>query len=201
MRKYQWLLSILGGISLLCILLCSTTTALLTDEEQVERIFKLDSTTVDIKLHVEGIGTETTLIERNKSFSFKPWIENAGSGDIYAFLEMDVPMVTSNGVDVPIFTYAPPDGWTSLKVVIEDGYRTELFGYGNPSGLTRIESYTSLEDYPLMETATFGDIHAEYDDDHLYVSVKAYAVTADGFDGDYGTPLEEWQTAFETSGD
>ena len=158
MRKYQWLLSILGGISLLFILLCSTTSALLTDEEQVEHIFKLDSTTVDIKLHVDGIGTETTLIERNKSFSIKPWIENAGSGDIYAFLEMDVPMVTSNGVAVPIFIYAPPDGWTSLKVEIEDGYRTELFGYGNQNGLTRIDSYTSLEDYPLMETATFGDI-------------------------------------------
>ncbi len=55
MKLYQRILTIAGGLSLMVLLVCNMTTALLTDVEQEDRLFLIDATTVDIALYVDEL--------------------------------------------------------------------------------------------------------------------------------------------------
>ena len=190
MNKWQRILTIAGGLSLMVLLVCNMTTALLTDIEQEDRLFLIDATTVDIALYVEGLEDETT-VDPGEVFYIKPWISNDGSGDIYAFIEIDIPLIN----DVPIFSYEASAPWELLISDVRDGYKTDIYSYGGPSA---IGAGTSLETQPLMETATFNNVKSD-SDDTLTMSIKAYAVTVEGFTGDIGDPIDVWNTTVEAA--
>ncbi len=58
---------------------------------------------------------------------------------------------------------------------------------------------TSLEDQPLMTTATFNNVWSEVDME-LTLIIKAYAATVDGFDGGIGSPLDAWESVVTVAG-
>lgn len=180
----------MGGLSLMVLLVCNMTTALLTDMEQEDRVFLVDATTVDVSLNVDGLEDET-VVDPGEEFIIKTWISNDGSGDIYAFIEIDIPIVN----EVPIFSYEASNPWKLLISDVKDGYKTDIYSYGGPSA---IGARTSLEAQPLMETATFNNVKSD-SDDTLTMSIKAYAVTVEGFTGDIGDPIDVWNTTVEAA--
>ena len=154
-------------------LLFGSMSALLTDIEDAQMMFVLDATTVDIELHIDGV-EEAMEIDPGESFEIKPWIDNVGSGDVYAFIELYVPVV--NGI--PIIRYLASDQWTLVVSEIDEEYKREVYAYGTNNGVRSVLSYTSLEEEPLMTSATFNSVRAE-DDMELVMTARAYAATTE----------------------
>ena len=196
MKKYQRILSIAGGISLLILLVVGTTTALLTDKEQSEHMFSVSAETVDIELSVTGLSGNVTTVSSNTPFEIEPMITNAGTGSVLVFLEMDVPMVG----DIPLFTYTPDEStWEFVSTATEDGYQKAIYSYGS---MTVLGAGEDTADHPLIETATFGNIRTDTDLECTLI-IKAYAVTDMGFDGDPGDlePADVWEVTLEAAGE
>ena len=191
----------MGGLSLFIILLIGSATALLTDVEQQDSIFVLDATTVDIALHVDELDAETK-IDPGEEFSIRPWIENKGSGNVYAFIELDIPTVKG----VPIFTYETEAPWVLVDSYIGNGHHKYTYCYAYATDDTSSPVFPcpiepasemvydgngeSMEDKPLMTTAIFSKVRSDTTY-KLKLSIKAYAVTVDGVSGNAG---DVWAT-------
>ena len=196
MNKKQRILSIVGGVSLLVLLLVGTTTALLTDKDQKEHLFNIKGETLDIQLAVTGLTGDSTTVVSGQTFDIKPVITNAGTGSALIFLEMDVPMVGNT----PIFTYTPNENyWSLVSTKTENGYHKAIYSYGS---MTVLEPGEDTTDHPLIETATFGTIRTETDLE-CTLTIKAYGVTDLGFDGEPGdlVPTDVWTTTLEAVGE
>ena len=195
MKTYQRILSIAGGISLLVLLAVGTTSALLTDKEQNVHMFEVAAETVDIELDVVGLTGASTAVVSGQTFNIKPVIANAGTANVFAFLEIDVPMVGNT----PIFTYSPDESaWSFVSSETADGYQKSIYSYGS---LTVLDSESDTSDHPIIETATFGNIRTETSL-QLTLTIKAYAVTDAGFSGNPGDldPSAVWTTTLEAAG-
>ena len=196
MKRYQRILSISGGVSLLTLLVVGTTTALLTDKEQSEHMFTVSAETVDIELSVTGITGDSTEIVPGESFDIKPIITNAGTGSALVFLEMDVPKIG----DTPIFTYtADESAWELVSTGTEDDYYKAIYSYGS---MTVLDAGEDTADHPLIEAADFETIRTDTDLECTLI-IKAYAVTDMGFDGEPGglEPADVWEVTLEAAGE
>ena len=189
MKRYQAILSIAGGLSLLVLLIIGTTTALLTDKDQKEHMFEVKAETVDIELAVSGLTGNSTEVVSGQTFDIKPVITNNGTANVLAFMEIDVPMVEST----PIFTYtADESAWTFVSTKTEDGYQKSIYSYGS---MTVLDAGSDTSEHPLIEKATFASIRSE-SDIQLTLIIKAYAATDAGFEGSPGNlePEAVWTT-------
>ena len=196
MKKYQSILSIIGGCSLLVLLLVGTTAALLADKDQKVIEIDVPGETVDIELTVDGITGDSIEAVSGQTFDIEPVIANAGTANVYAFLEIDVPMLG----DVPVFTYtADESAWNLVSAETSDGYQKSVYSYGS---LTVLDAGADTSEHPLIETATFGNLRSETDE-QLTVVIKAYAVTDMGFDGEPGSldPVAVWTTTLDAAGE
>ena len=217
MKRYQRILSICGGVSLLVILLLSSVTALLTDKEQKETLFEYKGSTVDITLNV-NIDDEfknedgNIVVDPGENFAIEPWIENTGTGDVYVFMELDIPVVpvyddgTQEAVNGSLFTYAETNGWHLMETTEEEEYNKYIYCYGTSDSLTKIINSDSMDEgstetAPLMSQATFSTIQSSVDDE-LTLVVKAYAVTTEAYEEDgIGSPAAVWEATVEVAGE
>lgn len=127
MKKYQRILSIIGGISLLALLEYGTTAALLTDKEQNGFSVDVPGEIVDVVLTVDGINGESIEALSGQTFDIKPIITNEGTADVYAFLEIDVLMIG----DAPVFTYTSDESaWNLVAAETADGYQKSVYSCG-----------------------------------------------------------------------
>ena len=217
MKRYQRILSICGGVSLLVILLLSSVTALLTDKEQKETLFEYKGSTVDITLNVDiddGFKNDdgNIVVYPGESFAIEPWIENTGTGDVYVFMELDIPVVpvyddgTQEAVNGSLFTYAETSGWHLMETNEGAEYNKYIYSYGTSDSLTKIINANSMDEgpaetAPLMSQATFSTIQSS-DDDELTLIVKAYAVTTEAYEEDgIGSPAAVWEATVEVAGE
>lgn len=132
-------------------------------------------------------------MDSGETLNIKPWIENNGTGDVYAFIELDIPVVNNT----PILTYTAAEPWNLVDSETSEDYKKNIYSYGS---LSRVSAGTSVQ--PLMTTATFNNIKA-VEDMELYLTVKAYAATMDGFDGnvDVLSPEDVWNTTVTAAGE
>lgn len=195
MKHNIGLLSTLGGFSLLILLVVGITTALLTDVEQNDYMFDVIAETVDIELTVSGLSGESTEVVSGQTFDISPVITNAGTANVYAFLEIDVPMVG----DTALFTYtADESAWEFISTETADGYQKSIYSYGS---MTVLDSGSDTSEHPIIESATFGNIRSETDE-QLTLMIKAYAATDAGFTGTPGDldPADVWTTTLTATG-
>ena len=195
MKHNIGLLSTLGGFSLLILLVVGITTALLTDVEQNDYMFDVIAETVDIELAVTGLSGESTEVVSGQTFNISPVITNAGTANVYTFLEIDVPMVG----DTALFTYtADESAWEFISTETADGYQKSIYSYGS---MTVLDAGSDTSEHPLIETATFGNIRSETDE-QLTLMIKAYAATDAGFTGTPGDldPADVWTTTLTATG-
>ena len=196
MKRYQSILSIVGGISLLLILAYGTTSALLTDKEQSGYIVDVPGETVDISLTVDGLTGDTIQAVSGQTFDIKPIIANAGTANVYTFLEIDVPMLGNT----PVFTYtADESAWNCVSTETASGYQKSVYSYGS---MTVLDAGADTSDHPLIENATFGNLRSETDE-QLELVIKAYAATDMGFDGNPGDldSVAVWTTTLDAAGE
>ena len=212
MKRHQRILSICGGISLLVILLLSSVTALLTDKEQKETIFEYERSTVDISLIVDindvaENESGNIVIDPGEGFTIEPWIKNIGSGDVYVFMELDIPVVLIEEEYIPIFTFDTSGDWTLIKDPnIESGYKRYVYCFGTDNSLTEIRSKDSMDDGPkqttsLITTAVFSNIKSDTNLEGTLI-IKAYAVTTEAYEnGNYGNPIKVWDSTVKVAGE
>ena len=205
MRKYQRILSIFGALSLLVVLLVSSTTALLTDKEQVETLFQVDPSEVEITLHVDidaGLEDEDDPIkvDPGKSFGINPWIESTGSKEIYVFIELDIPVVEVNGKNIELFTPEALGSWHKFDLTEGTDYNKYYYAYGLADSLTSIDSYGDTLDNPLITAATFNNIKSD-DELELTLIIKAYAVEIEAYEEEgIGSPADVWEDTVTIAG-
>ena len=217
MKRYQRILSLCGGLSLLVILLISSASALLTDREQEEVLFEYDASTVNITLHVdyEDIvknDSGNLVIDPGEEFTIEPWIENAGSGNVYVFIELDVPVVpvydesAQEVVNGSLFTFAPSDGWYLFDADLSDEYSKYYYCYGTSDSLTELQGSNSLDDGPkstntLLSESFFSNVVSDTD---LFPTliIKAYAVTTEAYEeSGIGSPAQVWEATVKVAGE
>ena len=92
MKKSVRIITILGGLSCIIFLLIAMSTALLTDKEVGELDIYVKPSTVDISLKLNG-PTGTVSFNPGTALSINPVITNMKSTPVYAFIEMDLPVI------------------------------------------------------------------------------------------------------------
>ena len=212
MKGYQRILSICGGVSLLVILLLTSVTALLTDKEQYETIFEYERSTVDVSLIVDIDGvveneSGNIVIDPGEDFTIEPWIKNIGSGDVYVFMELDIPVVLIGEEYIPIFSFETSDDWALLKDAdVVSGCEQFIYCFGTTDSLTEIRAKDSMDDGPqqttsLITTAAFSNIKSNTDLKETLI-IKAYAVTTEAYEnGNYGDPIKVWNATVKVAGE
>ena len=216
MTIHTRILSICGGLSLLVILLLSSVTALLTDKEQKETLFEYKGSTVDITLNVD-IDNEfkneegNIIVDPGESFNIKPWIENTGKGDVYVFMELDIPVVSvydNDSMEVingNLFTYKEANGWYLMETNLDVEYNKYIYSYGTSDSLTKVINADSTDEgskttIPLMSIAKFSKIKSA--NNKLTLVVKAYAVTTEAYEENgIGSPAAVWEATVEVAGE
>ena len=84
---------IITAIVLVLVLAIGGILAYFTDSQTVENKFKMSN--VDIVVHEPGFPTETIpVLTPNSVVSKDPYIENNGSDDVYAFMEVAIPVAS-----------------------------------------------------------------------------------------------------------
>ena len=207
MNKWHRIITICGAVSMLIFLTClASTTALLTDRDEEERLFNVKESNVEIKLYVDELKNVTD-VDPGEDFDIQPWIDNGRSGEVYVFMEVDVPKITIGNKHIVLFTFDTSEYWYLMKSEDGDDYLKLYYAYGTPGNmgnqytptLTELGGHDSTE--PLMTKATFSRMNPE-SDDKLTLIIKAYAVTNEVYEIDgIGSPEDVWDATVKVAGE
>lgn len=194
--------------------LMSSILAYFTDSAEIENVFTIGS--VDIEL-IEKAGDalySTTTndditvngntvkgianITPGKNIPKKPYIQNKGKNDAWAYMEVKIPIVSINGVEKELFTYTEPSGnWAKVEdfETTEDSIKYKVYRYkytvkldGTPNGTPVANGITTA----LFDSVTV--INEDWTPEDLaglatdvqMVKVSAYAIQTEEVTVDEG---------------
>lgn len=136
---------------------------------------------------------EKTDITPNQTIKKDPRITNTGLNDIYAFLEVQVPVkhivtVGADGnklpaADTELFTYKVNDGWFKVQDsdITSSGKITAhryVYAYGTETACTVLKKGESTS--TLFDSITFVNaIEGQVDEETLNIPIKSYAIQAE----------------------
>ena len=207
MNKWHRIITICGAVSMVVFVTClASTSALLTDRAEEERLFNVKESNVEIKLYVDELENVTD-VDPGEDFDIQPWINNVRSGDVYVFMEVDVPKVTIGNEHIVLFTFDTSEYWYLMKSEDGNDYLKLYYAYGtigsdnnvDTATLTELGGHDSTE--PLMTKATFSPINPESDQE-LTLIIKAYAVTNEVYEiDDIDSPEDVWDATVKVAGE
>lgn len=191
--KIKRILSISAGLSLCGLLFISSNLlGILTDKVEDAKQYYMEAGNVGIDLAVDTGSDDAILIQPNQTTPLNISITNTGSKDCYVFIKTMIPEISGH----PILNLTPTGNWMNIENQSSDGYASAVYQYvvdgtgkALESGMDTPEMVNEARFYDFQELTDFtGDLR-----------IVAYAVQADGFDGEMSAS-GIWSTTVQAVG-
>lgn len=130
---------IITAIVLVLVLAIGGILAYFTDSQTVENTFKMSN--VDIEVKEPGFPNETITIGPNDFVTKNPYIENKSSGNVYAFMEVAIPVANVATESNP--TVTERELFKVQHITSEEGVTPVTYDNGINSGWVKIEGPTA----------------------------------------------------------
>jgi predicted ribosomally synthesized peptide with SipW-like signal peptide len=165
--------------------------AYLTAQKSVDNVFTIG----------EGLGSKIVLDEPNwnpddaknllpnATVKKDPTVKNNSTVNVYAFIEADVPVITTGGKETALFTFKPNSGWVQVSTTTKDNVQKTVYAYASDSAMTVLAPTKSATLFNTVTVCDFEDGNAVQGSTQT-LTAKTYVIQAD----DLGktTPADVW---------